>query len=266
MADLSEENRKAWDERSKNYDTADWTKKLALQLTVEIRNRLDFIGAPWSSPLNKDEVKLLDYACGTGMVTRALQDHVTTAVGMDVSQGMVSTYTERMTADGITKASAVVGNLLAPVATPAATETNYTGFDVAVVGLGFHHFEDSKLTLERLAERVKPRTGVVVILDWLPSDRDPNYEGPKGGHTHHHHGHGHGHGDAKPQKTDGQDPFKEMRHTIAHDGFDAEMMKELYESAGLVDFGFEVMADPVVLMLHDTVVKKTPFLARGRRP
>lgn len=47
---------------------------MAAQLTEQIRNRLDWLGVKWAShdDSQKDgrEVRLLDYACGTGMIAR----------------------------------------------------------------------------------------------------------------------------------------------------------------------------------------------------
>lgn len=40
-------------------------------------------------------------------------------------------------------------------------------FDIAVVGLGFHHFDDPALAAQRLVERLRPG-GVLLILDFLP--------------------------------------------------------------------------------------------------
>lgn len=161
---------------------------------------------------------------------------------MDVSDGMVAQYNERMQRDEI-NATAVRGNLL--VDTVDSSLDEHTGFDVAFVGLGFHHFSDSKKCLIRLRERVKAG-GVVVILDWLPSD---------GGH------HSHGH-----ESEGKEDEFKHMRHTIAHNGFDEDMMGSLYQEAGLENFNFVVMGEPVRLVMGEKEVKKMPFLARGQAP
>lgn len=46
----------------------------------------------------------------------------------------------------------------------------FTGFDVAAVGLGFHHFDDPTLAARRLGERLKTG-GVLMILDFLPHDK-----------------------------------------------------------------------------------------------
>ena len=138
----------------------------------------------------------------------------------------MTTQSPQSSHDRVAVASAVVGNFLSEPATPAVEE--YRDYDVAAVGLGFHHFHDSALVLGRLAERVRAG-GLVVILDWLPSGGRKD-EGRQGqGHDHGRHGDGNG------------DDMQGMKHTIAHNGFDREMMGELYERVGLVDFDFVTM-------------------------
>lgn len=151
-----------------------------------------------------------------------------------------------MQRDGISATSAR-GNLLGEEVDSSLD--GYKDFDVAAVGLGFHHFTDSERCLRRLGERVR-EGGVVLILDWLPSG---------GGHGH---GHWHGHGGER----DGEDEFRHMRHTIAHNGFDEEGMRALYQKAGLEEFAFVVMGKPVTLVMGEREVKKMPFLARGQAP
>lgn len=254
MADLSEANRKEWNARAKTYDTEDWHQKLSNQLITFIRTQTEsrWVGLP--SPSTGNECKLLDYACGPGMVTKAFKDYITHATGVDVSDGMVAEYNSRMEQLGIPNASAVVGNFLSETATPSVSE--YSGFSIAAVGLGFHHFHDSKLILARLAERVRPG-GVVLILDWLPTVRN---DGKNGGAKE---DGGHDHGQHKEQP---EEEFKHMRHTIAHNGFDREMMQKLYEDVGLVDYDFVTMDEPITLIMGERKVNKIPFLSRGRKP
>lgn len=56
------------------YDAKPWQQKITAQLTEQIRNHLNWIGVDWvssSTPPNEGkEVRLLDYACGTGMISR----------------------------------------------------------------------------------------------------------------------------------------------------------------------------------------------------
>lgn len=64
---------------------------------------------------------------------------------------------------------AVQGNLLDPndPAPAALAGQEFFEFDIAVVGLGFHHFDDPALATRRLAERLK-KGGVLMIVDFVP--------------------------------------------------------------------------------------------------
>jgi SAM-dependent methyltransferase len=64
------------------------------------------------------------------------------------------------------------GNLCVPEdPNPAAfAAPEFFSFDVAAVGLGFHHFDDPALAARRLAERLKTG-GVLVILDFFAHDK-----------------------------------------------------------------------------------------------
>ncbi|KAI3531665.1 methyltransferase domain-containing protein, partial [Colletotrichum abscissum] len=91
------------------YDTK--YEKTILQLEKEIRKRKDFIGADWviddddddsesesaaqSTAANGRSVRLLDYACGTGLISRALAQFTTHCVGIDISENMVAAYNAR---------------------------------------------------------------------------------------------------------------------------------------------------------------------------
>jgi len=64
------------------------------------------------------------------------------------------------------------GNLCAPddPNPPALASPEFYNFDIAAVGLGFHHFDKPALAARRLAERLKTG-GVLLILDFLPHDK-----------------------------------------------------------------------------------------------
>ena len=61
------------------------------------------------------------------------------------------------------------GNLCDPEdpAPAALASPSFFDFDIAAVGLGFHHFDDPTLAARRLVERLKPG-GVLLVLDFLP--------------------------------------------------------------------------------------------------
>jgi hypothetical protein len=58
---------------SDSYDSKPWFAKVNNQVTDTLRSRLDWVGIPFAnteSSADAKQVKLLDYACGTGLMTR----------------------------------------------------------------------------------------------------------------------------------------------------------------------------------------------------
>ncbi|KAK5133143.1 hypothetical protein LTR08_008167 [Meristemomyces frigidus] len=241
MSTFSEANRKAFNELSETYNTKPWQQKLSSQVSEALQKREDWIGVQWATPGDGRDVRLLDYACGTGSITKALGPYVTTIQGIDISENMVEQYNKAALSSGMKpeNANAVVGDLFAEKVPEHLAGERFQGFDIAVIGLGFHHFEDPTLSVKRLVERLKPE-GVLVIVDFLPFDHDHQ------------------------QATDAD--AHGMAHTIKHNGFEAGEMEKLFTKAGLEDFGWSVLAEPATLEFERGTVDRTLFVARGRRP
>ena len=142
-------------------------------------------------------------------------------------------------ADEELKAHALVGNLIDPKQ-PSPTNLSspdYFDFNLVVVGLGFHHFQNIPLATSRLVERLKPG-GVLLILDFVTHAMD----------------------EASKLKSDDPDRGSLPTHTVAHAGFSEEELKRCFEDAGLSDFGLVRMDGEVLLKGKE---KRRPFLARG---
>jgi len=217
------------------YNSKPWQVKISQQVADALQQRKDWLGAQWvdsDAEPGTGSIKLLDYACGTGAVTKALGGYVNTIRGIDISENMVSHFNEAARSSGLSQeqANAVVGDLLGATVPAELQAPEYYDFDVAAIGLGFHHFEDPPLALIRLAERLKPATGVLIIVDFLPFDH-----------------------------------MADMQSTIKYNGFTANGIKRIFEAAGFEDFGFEVVPEPVIMELKDGTKKRTLFVAKGRR-
>ncbi|PQE04876.1 methyltransferase domain-containing protein [Rutstroemia sp. NJR-2017a BBW] len=213
------------------------------QLTSLLRapEILSFINIPWlpdsdsdSSTPPQQELKLLDYACGTGLITRTFLPYVSRAVGVDLSQEMVAVYNAHAHNQGLGREEmwGVQGNLLeggeGRLDADEGEEGDLYGFDVAVVGLGFHHFADARLAAKRLGERLK-KGAVLVVVDFERHDG---------------HGHGHGHGEEKEQEAD---MHKQVKETVTHHGFSEEEIRSIFEDAGVGgEFGYRVLGKGIV--------------------
>lgn len=133
-------------------------------------------------------------------------------------------------------AKAVVGDLL----TEARPSENLDAadlhdFDIAVVGMGFHHFASPALALSRLAERLHPG-GVVLIIDFLDEGQAA---------------------EAFPSDS---------RPTVKAHGFSTSGMQKIMEDAGLESTAFRVMTESVELPVHGEMVARKILLARALAP
>ncbi|KAI9721268.1 MAG: hypothetical protein M1812_002430 [Candelaria pacifica] len=245
--DFAEGNRKHWDDYASKYDSKPWQQKIVNQLLEEIRHRLDWIGVEWidksnaNKPLNKSErtpernVRVLDYACGPGNVSKALAPYASELRGIDISENMVREYNARAINQDFSPSEmfATVGDLLdSNGPSPSILGSDFYEFDLAVVGMGFHHFEQPALAIKRLAERLKPGKGVALIIDMLPHSKE--------------------------------DMPAEVQSIIAHHGFGKDDVETMFREAGCEDFDFVVLDEPI-RMGDDGKIERKLFMARGRR-
>lgn len=184
--------------------------------------------------------------------------------------------------------AAAVGNLLDP-ADPSPADfasEEWFNFDLAVVGLGFHHFEDPTLAATRLAERLRPG-GVLMIIDFMPhahhGEIEIDGENGDGSSKRHRHGHEHGQGHFShgyggqgaessldpaqgSQENDNEKRFKEVMHTVAHAGFSKYDVYAAFEKAGVgKDLAFDVLKKDVVFRTNDRKITRQVFFARGTK-
>ena len=150
---------------------------------------------------------------------------------------MVQRYNEDAQSAGLKpeRVNAVVGDLMADEVPDHLKKPEYYDFDIAVIGLGFHHFENPVRAVERLAERLKPGTGVLLIIDFLPFDDEQ---------------------DGSPDVYKG---------TIKHRGFASANMEKMYKMAKLEKFSFSLLEEPVILEGEGGTKKRSVFFARGRK-
>ncbi|KAI0886059.1 S-adenosyl-L-methionine-dependent methyltransferase [Annulohypoxylon maeteangense] len=258
---MAEVNRLHFNEEASTYDTKHG--KLNERLTKEIQSRLDWIGVDWAivdddddddeneghrkpveeskSTQDRNEVRLLDYACGTGMMTRALAPYTTQCIGIDISENMVMAYNSQAENQGLSRDEmyAIVGDLIGaggPQPSNILADSRLFGFDIATVGGGLHHFADPELAADRLVERLRPG-GVLLVWDFLP-------HGPMSGNA--------------------------GNHGVMHHGLSEERVRAMFERAGAGHrFSLEILGSGITIGIgghgEKGVVRREIFLARGEK-
>ena len=191
----------------------------------------------------------------------------------DIFSTSSTTSATSSTPTATTKFKAIEADLLSASATSNSIEAvSDDNFDLAVVGLGFHHFHNPVYALKVLKEKVKVG-GVVGIVDFLP------FPSAATGHGHDHshkHSHAANHDERGQSHSDQEQKGKgnivnafpsEALPTIKTHGFSKEDMARLFAEAGLEDPGFAVMRGEVEMFVgaDERRVVRTVFLATAVR-
>jgi ubiquinone/menaquinone biosynthesis C-methylase UbiE len=100
---------------------------------------------------------VLDFGCGTGLLSLALQPHVRTITAVDNSQGMLDVLDAKVKAQGIKNVRTRRVDL------EEGDELTGT-FDLAASSMTFHHIRDTGMLLDRIAGVLKPG-GKIAIAD-----------------------------------------------------------------------------------------------------
>ncbi|KAF8449538.1 S-adenosyl-L-methionine-dependent methyltransferase [Kalaharituber pfeilii] len=123
----------------------------------------EWLGINWNA-----DVKVLDYACGGGVMSRVLAPYASKLVGIDISENMIAEYNKFATIQNLPPhiMHAYHGTLIDP-ADPNPLQFSspeFSDFDLAMASMALHHFADPAYSLQKLAERVKSG-GVLLVVD-----------------------------------------------------------------------------------------------------
>nr|EAQ71338.1 hypothetical protein MGCH7_ch7g745 [Pyricularia oryzae 70-15] len=258
MSDNTAANKKHWDVKAATYETdPKWEKSMA-QLIAAVEERRDFIGVSWARKGESDRtVRMIDYACGPGTISRALHPYVTQCRGVDLSTNMVAQYKARAkvepadeyqnlsgTTQGLTpeQMDAFEGNILDDDGA-ALSDPTLRDADLACVSMAMHHMDDPARVALKLVERLRPG-GVLFVIDFV------RHEVPGGG--------------SGAEHGAGMGEVFDATPTIAHNGFSPEQVRDMFEQAGAGDdFAFELVDS--VEMPASSTVKPVIFFARGTK-
>ncbi|KAL8792792.1 MAG: hypothetical protein Q9195_004605 [Heterodermia aff. obscurata] len=211
------------------YDIPLWIQEMSARITAYLQQQLDFIGLREGATGGR--VSLLDYACGTGLVSRALGPYVDSIQALDLSANMVARYKDLAASSplvSVKDATARVGNIL----TDELANEELHGFSIAAICAALHHVESPALAIRRLAGRLRSE-GALLVIDFVEDGVQTQHDSP-------------------------------AEHTIHKHAFSKDEMKEMMEDAGLVDFEWKEMPGKVALRMDENhPVFRTMFLARA---
>ncbi|KAG6915304.1 hypothetical protein DXG01_012227 [Tephrocybe rancida] len=222
--DFAEANKAHFDNIAHEYDDQPNALERARRTAARMRQSFDF---------NEDSTTVLEYACGTGLVSRELAPYSKRIVGIDISQGMVDQFNLRVSNQGISpeEMQAFRAELKGEVG-----ELGDEKFDVIVCASAYHHFPDIDGVTRILTHFLKP-SGTLLVVDLAKNS---------GEHTHEH-DHAHAPHSLIP---------KDFHHLVPHrGGLDESDMRKAFEGAGLGSFSFE----DGLTARHDVKL----FLAKG---
>ncbi|KAI0781500.1 S-adenosyl-L-methionine-dependent methyltransferase [Trametes elegans] len=184
----------------------------------------------YSELFDEESTEVLDYACGTGMLSQALCPYVKSVVGVDISQESVDEFNAKASNQGLepNEMRAICADLKGK-----PDELGGALFDVVVCCASYHHFPSIEDTTRMLVRFLKPG-GALLVTDIraAPDDRVLFRE------THH--------------------------HIVPHTrGFTEDVVRHAFEDAGLVKFE---MRDAFEAKMTASGEHTQWFIARGLRP
>lgn len=203
---------------------------------------------------------------------KSLAPYLTRTQGLDISASMVEQYnlTSRNQNLYPLEMFAVEGNLLdANNPSPESLKAEeWWEFEIAAVGLGFHHFEDPRFAARQLARRLK-KGGVLLVIDFCS-------HAPIAGHHTHAHEHEHEHGKAAPEKTntekflfgpgESNEETKTIAATVKHHGFSEDEMREIFTDAGVGgSFGYSVIEKDITFKTATKSMVRRVFVCKGTK-
>jgi len=185
-------------------------------------------------PFNEEETEVMEYACGTGLVSRELAPHAKRILGVDISEGMVEQFNLRVYNQGIER-----DEMHAVCVELTGKDDNELGgwkFDVIVCSMAYHHFPSTEETSRLLLSFLKPG-GTLLIADLIKKDDSPEdvVHGPS---------------------SSGQ-------NVVVHKGgFTEDQIREMLEKAGFIDMSWR----PAVRAKAWSADKELEvFVAKGRK-
>jgi len=107
-------------------------------------------------------MRVLEYGCGTGLVSRALSPHVATILALDTSPRMLEVLRQKAREEKINNITALAHDLTRKTLPDG-------GFDLVMCSMTLHHIPDVEALLLRFFAALKPG-GYLAVADLITED------------------------------------------------------------------------------------------------
>lgn len=176
---LASINADTFNRKAKAYDDKPYMVALADQVAAALQQALP-LGA---------QTAVLEFGCGTGLLSARLAPIVGSMHGSDIADAMVEVYNQKAAAKGYTNMKAVCVDVLDAAARDQAISSGDLPrrYDLILINMTAHHLEDIPAVLRSLSSLLLPR-GKLVLTDLLATERSKQFHGRHAHHSVSHHG------------------------------------------------------------------------------
>lgn len=136
-----------FDEASKTWDLKPSSLAIAKACVENINKTIKL----------KDNAKILDYGCGTGLVAFSLSNVTNEVVGMDNSAGMVEQFNKKALELNFSNIKAIKHNI-------ENEDLPQNEFDLITISMSLHHIKDTNMFIKK-AYNALTTNGYLVIND-----------------------------------------------------------------------------------------------------
>ncbi|KAF6758178.1 hexaprenyldihydroxybenzoate methyltransferase [Ephemerocybe angulata] len=150
---------------SETYKASQSSIELAKRAGNAILRHYDF---------DDESTEVMDFACGSGLLSQHIAPYAKSVVGVDISQGMVDLYNMFALNQGLLSEElrAVRFDVLA-----SSPQDPFNGqrFDVVVCASAYHHFESIEDVTTALVSYLKPG-GTLIVVDLIQPGEQVNLD------------------------------------------------------------------------------------------
>ncbi|OPX63203.1 MULTISPECIES: class I SAM-dependent methyltransferase [unclassified Methanoregula] len=148
--DITGGENRSFDAEAATWDSEPGRVKLADDVAQAIRGMVSLT----------PEMDVLDFGCGTGLLTLHLQPLVRSITGVDSSQGMLAVFDGKIRKQGITNARTRFADL-------NKGDMPDGRYDLVISSMTFHHIRDIPHLLKMMAGVLRP-SGQIAVIDLDP--------------------------------------------------------------------------------------------------